>query len=134
MKKEFILGPIQTMWLENLEKYPERQARGALGTGRPDNYTACCLGEGLLCVARHEGIPLENFFDKSGEIREIDEKGNTSYASLHLNFSKLGLITNWGHSNRHTHSLASLNDHGKTWPEIAAIIRANPEMYFTEPK
>lgn len=31
-------------------------------------------------------------------------------------------------------SLAYLNDNGKTWPQIADIIMADPSQYFTEPK
>ena len=132
MKKEFKLGPLQELWLSQLEKYPERKMVGSLGkktNGR--NYQACCLGELHLCYYRlqKKKLPFEG-----GDIWDGDHDTLLAYS-----FKKYGLRSDngrilslhgryfKGHKN-----LANANDNGVTWPEIAAFIRKYPERVFTK--
>lgn len=133
----FELGPLQKMWLESLEKHPERQGRKVLGEGNSTHYKACCLGELLICEARLQGKPLP--FSEDNVLYD----GNSFY--LYDSYKRLGLRSKEGALKEHAgfffrggkeiclHSLARMNDHGYTWPEIAAYIRANPENVFTKP-
>lgn len=123
-KTTFEFGPIQTKWLESLEAHPERQATSVLGFKNPDNtYKACCLGElGLIA-----GL-CEWFSNK------LIAKSNSQNLDVYLSevYEEVGLYSENGNhkDNEYNQSLSFLNDNGKTWPQIAAIIRANPEDYF----
>ncbi len=133
--KTFQFGPLQLQWLESLENNPERQMTGSLGRKQPDgSYKACCLGEaGLVsgvCRFNGEGLLISSFND--------EDNSNACYQnSLYSgSFMEIGFRGNTGQrlDNDWTKYLYTLNDNGKTWPEIAAIVRAEPEQYFTEPK
>jgi hypothetical protein len=128
------LGPIQKAWLKSLREHPERQCSGKLGQKFNKNYLACCLGEALItyCKMKKRRIPF------TGEGILIDGSNDrTSYLSS--SFEKLGLISSSGMShspfyinNEEYYGLASANDNGVTWPQIADIIEANPENFFTK--
>ena len=127
---KFEFGPIQTKWLESLENNPERQTNGHLGTKLSDGtYKACCLGE----LAITAGLAQWN---ELNELVVFNSMGN-SLAYLHGVHDKVGLHSPTGRVPERCQktypskpSLSQLNDNGKTWPEIAAIVRENPEDYF----
>lgn len=127
--------PLQLLWLVTLEKHPERQGKDILGSGSPEKYTACCLGQLLVCSYEIENKPISKLFNNSGLIE--DNKfwtGTLTHSSslfgLKSNVGSLGtevLINGKIHN-----SLASMNDGGVTWPEIANYIRENPENVFEQ--
>lgn len=122
----FILGPLQEKWMQSLEQHPERQGRNTLGVQMSNgSYKACCLGEGGLTA----GICR---WDEEGLLVDIDS-GSTHY--LDSGYIKLGLRDKRGVAKDYilSESMASMNDDGYSWPEIAAIVRGNPEAYFTDP-
>lgn len=55
-----------------------------------------------------------------------------SIAILSHVYEQVGLIDSTGMATDHNKALTQLNDGGNTWPEIAAIVRANPEHFFTK--
>lgn len=123
---KFKLGPIQKKWLKSLEQHPERQMSQALGTKLSDGtYQACCLGEGGLIAKVCE-------WKEDGKLKTI---GGSSTGILDgESYRALGLLDEWGRrlDDDERYSLQTLNDSGKTWPQIAAILRANPEQYFNK--
>lgn len=130
-EKKFELGPLQKEWIASLRAHPERQERGFLGRGEPEKYNACCLGELLVCA--HRILPnFPNPFYK-GKICEINDQDIETY--LDKSFHTFGLNSSSGSVydgiNGHT-SLASANDFGMSWPEIADFIEAHPEKVFTK--
>ena len=126
--QKFELGPLQKEWLQRLRAHPERQGRIRLGKKNSDGtYTACVMGEAGLMLGTCE-------FDEEGILRE---KESDSEFILKLSYCKIGLLSYTGSpliDYFTTRDLAYLNDHGKTWLEIADIIEANPANYFREPK
>lgn len=120
----FPFGPIQKKWLQNLEKHPERQATGMLGARIAGSYQACCLGElGLIA-----GLLI---FDEEGSLRENSLAGNGTVLTRY--YSHLGLRSAGGEClDDRFQSLASMNDSGKTWPEIAKHVRKYGKYYFTK--
>lgn len=120
------LGPLQKQWLHNLKTYPERQMTEVLGKRNEDgSYKACCLGEAaIICGTAN--------WDKRGNLYDLVEENKNVLKS----YEAIGLRNSVGRRlDTETEGfLAQLNDSGKTWPEIAAIIEAEPDQYFTESK
>ena len=119
----FKLGPLQEEWVQSLEQHPERQMIQRLGRKNSDgSYRACCLGQaGLIAVVCE--------WNEDGD---LVVKGGGGYALLERNsYKAMGLRSPSGFSKGTLSPLAVINDSGATWPEIAALIRANPEEYFT---
>lgn len=129
-----LFGPVQRQWLENLERYPDRQCKGRLGDMTENGYEACCLGELLLTDVRMKG----------GSIMEIIQDGDSFYDEdgdsevLANSFVDFGLHGSGGEfrdgaqliNDGSFDSLADMNDKGFTWPEIAQWVRENPEQVF----
>lgn len=112
------LGPIQEKWLQSLEQNPERQHKGSLGVKTEDGYKTCCLGElGII----------------AGKCRWIDNKlaDGTNLFTL-TSAEEIGLYDEVGVTKDGQDSLASMNDKSYTWPDIAQIVRANPENFFSK--
>lgn len=140
------IGPIQELWLYRLENYPERQMTGRLGeyNSKTDEYSACCLGEYLITYKRAQKIPFEDIWDNEHN----EESGLNNFLLFDENdeetlvnsFDDLGLFSESGdiQGNYTTQEgetygcLAEMNDDNVPWPEIAAIIRENPEKFFRE--
>lgn len=128
-----ILGPLQTKWVERLEKYPERQLKGRLGIKFNDgSYRVCCLGEAHLMICEHLNIE-PNWKDNLLETQTGNLAGLENDS---ITVQTLGLINGLGRLKYNTPdykpSLAVMNDTDMTWSEIAAYIRANPENVFTK--
>lgn len=118
----FTIGPLQEEWLTYLETYPEQQHEGSLGFIRNGEIKACCLGaagliSGVVCPTE-DGM-LETFNSQVGGLSEC--------------YEAIGLYGEFGNTHDDTdyfRKLSVLNDHGTTWPEIAALIRSKPQDYF----
>jgi hypothetical protein len=114
-----LLTPNQEAWLQALESDEFKQTRGYLQV--EDRF--CCLGVGCV-VAEKAGIRVQR---TAGEL----DGGNLGlYPKVRV---WLGLRTADGHrkdSKTDLTALTWLNDDGKTFKEIAQIIKANPEEYF----
>lgn len=130
MEEKFQLGPLQKLWVESLRAHPERQGNYRLGKGNVTNYTACCLGELHLCAHRLANKKLP--FSASGLIVSDDDE-----ALLTRHWAEYGLYSPdgkiLGEGWEEFSSLATANDQGKTWLEIADFIEQNPEKVFTRP-
>lgn len=124
----FVLGPLQREWIKSLREHPERQESEQLGSGNLNDYTACCLGELLVCA--HRVLPNFPSPFKNGHIVDSDSK-----AYLSFSFERFGLFNSTGSIDNGSiggyFTLAYANDHGVTWPEIADFIESNPEKVFT---
>jgi hypothetical protein len=136
------LGPIQELWLYRLENYPDRQGDRRLGELNEDgeSYHASCLGEYLITYRRCNKVPFEELWsgDEGKDLFDNIHSGSVlvlrdSYKDLGLH-SENGLIVGdyYDKEGNYYGSLSQLNDHGFTWPEIAAIIRDRPEDIFTK--
>lgn len=123
------LGKLQKMWVEQLRKHPERQTRGILGKGTPQDYQACCLGELHLCAHRlkKKKLPFVN-----GVVVDT-----TNTECLEYSYEKYGLRSDIGYLKgksgewRDGFALAEMNDNSVPWTEIADFIEQNPEKVFT---
>lgn len=119
------LGPVQKRWVAYLKNNPERQHRGELGRIR-DGKKMCCLGAlgviGKSCKW-HDNILVENDSYVSNLL-------TTSFRQYGLSSEGGGAIYGTGN---YAPSLAAINDDGEnTWVDIAYIIEAVPEMFFTK--
>lgn len=146
---KFKLGPLQKLWLKNLKEHPERQTSDVLGNREvnttSNKYMACCLGELHVCHARLHKKKLPFVFDRI-------QDGNSD-SELQNSFSKYGLFGNSGAARypveiefssvydqdtvkkirkRRFIGLAAMNDAGVPWKQIAKLIEADPENYFSK--
>jgi hypothetical protein len=111
----------QTQWIAALRSDKYTQTQGCLH----DTKGSCCLG-----VAAQEFITDDvrvNVGLSSGRLRSYN--GETSAAPLYV-VNALGLFDEVGNDRFADESLASLNDMGRSFGEIADILEANPENYF----
>lgn len=118
------LGPLQRKWVNTLKKHPERQLEGQLGEAYEDEsiYKCCCLGQA--------GLLLGTCSFERGVLRETFSNG--SY-TLRDTYRQLGLRSEEGAILESHLTLTSLNDdHHHTWVDIAYLIEAAPELFFTE--
>jgi hypothetical protein len=149
--KKFKLGPLQKLWLKNLKGHPERQTSDVLGSrevnSNSSKYMACCLGELHVCHARLHKKKLPFIDDQIMD--------DTSDSNLARSFEKYGLRGNSGACKvpvevefvpiyardvfddkkpklKRFASLAIMNDNGVPWKQIAKIIQADPENFFTK--
>lgn len=143
------LGPLQQAWVESLETHPERQLATRLGALQFNgSYKACCLGELLICSRRLQNpeLDVKTLFNTWGDLVDssTDDCNDDSTGFLVSSYKIYGLVDlrgsfvcgsrtltkNNGEKYSKVTSLANLNDWGWTWPEIAAIVRKNPEWVF----
>lgn len=122
------LGPNQERWLKALESGEWKQGRWQLCHG--DGH--CCLG---VAAKLFSEMRIEQ--ESSGHTRWWSPDG-VSYSSICPPDAQeaLSLYGYCGEAAaREDHqSLASLNDNVTPFPEIAAIIRRDPSVYFREPR
>lgn len=113
----FELGPLQRKWIEALESGLYMQCQGSLRHQNSIWIGYCCLG-----VAN-----------------EVCGLGESHDLALIHTYKEIGLRKPngdpevWSESNRPL-TLTGLNDLGKSFAEIAKILRDKPEVYFTESK
>lgn len=117
------LGPMQTQWVEALEsgKYPQGKSKL-----RTIDNEFCCLG--VACDLF--GPKPEVVQTTIGNIYAYDGQYNYLPASLQ---EKLKFHTQDGKNIATNTHLTYLNDDGKTFVEIAQMVRANPSHFFREP-
>ena len=127
------LGPNQELWLKDLEttEVPQEKEYLSVEDKNGNLIGDCCLGRackvfGLFPNKKEEHIdPLKIivFFN------------NCSQQCPLVIVEKLKFYSCTGSSNDSIgdHCLVILNDTGKTFKEIAAIIRKDPSVYFSEP-
>lgn len=127
------LGPKQTEWIRRLRSGEYTQITHNLRT----EHGYCCLG---VATEMELGEPDDCYkgylSDGSGAIIEMWRGYDTELpeevrSSLKFYYSDGG--TPDGAEVGHLSSLASLNDKGKTFAEIADLVEANPHHYFEEP-
>jgi len=119
----FKLGPNQERWLKALESGDFKQGRGALYNR--DSNTYCCLGVAAALFLP----PGHNFGDRTLW------NGSSSFLIRH---DILGLYDAAGRFAPERpqkdfiglRSLSCANDEGRTFKQIAAFCRANPEDVF----
>ena len=117
------LGLLQLEWLEALESGKFEQGQTCL---KKDNKF-CCLG--VAC----ELSGIEAILMTRSGITRYEYLGEKHYLPKEI-VDKLKFRGNQGDAfGEPTMAIALLNDEGKTFKEIAAIIRANPFQYFTAP-
>jgi hypothetical protein len=126
-------------WLQALESGEFKQSQGILCRKVPNGWAYCCLGVGCE-VAEQHGVTIRRATDEDKRVR-CDDIGRILGGSLDGQpdvKTWLGLRENTGAvcypdgrvRNNGVH-LATLNDDQKLpFPEIAQIIRANPEKYL----
>ena len=115
------LGPLQLEWLEALESGKFEQGQTCL---KKDNKF-CCLG--VACeLSGITAIPAAGY----GVVR-YEYLGERHYLPQEI-VDRLKFRSNQGCAfGEPRMAIAILNDEGKTFKEIATIIRANPAQYFT---
>lgn len=123
-------------WVEVLKSDRFKQARHVLHNVDEDSY--CCLG--VACqLAIEAGVSLKqrDFFSESDGANITAYGDNDNFTSLPEEVQNwLGLDTDVGmlprpnDITRLEESLAGLNDTGKTFADIAAIIESEPEGLF----
>lgn len=120
-----VLGPLQLQWLEALESGKFEQGQNCLRSG--DNKF-CCLG--VACEL--SGIePILNSNYLSPRYEYLGERHYLPQVIV----DKLKFRDNQGiaFGKQPGKAIAYLNDMGRTFKDIAEIIRANPALYFTAP-
>jgi len=123
---------LRELWLQSLEKNPERQGKYCLGSKYKDSYLACCLGE---CVIVHgDDVWEENRLIVADplNIKEPTRALLYNYKKYFLRSKYGDLKTSAVIKGNEFSSLSAINDRGITWPEIAAYIRSNPDNVFTD--
>lgn len=129
------LGPRQRAWVESLRKYPERQTDGILGrklNGEDIPYKACCLGEAMCVKARiqKKRIPFnaDGFLSNKDDINlEVLSRNDVKYFGFRTEYGDILDLNLSG-----SRTLATANDAGVTWAEIANFVELNPQAVFTK--
>ena len=101
----------QLKWVEALESGEYKQATGVLFDG--DGY--CCLGVACHIAGASIQAPRDGNLSRYLGVRDF-----------------LGLSDDVGSFENWTGSLTSLNDAGKSFAEIAALIRSQPKGLFVK--
>ena len=123
MPRKFIYTPEQEAWLTDLETTDAPQTTAKLHT----ENGFCCLGRACIVFK----TPQTSWINEDG-IDVFSYEGESGPAPQSI-VDKLHLFTNEGKPRIETKNiecLVELNDAGKTFKEIAAIIRAHPWRYF----
>ena len=135
------LTPEQEEWLQALEsgKYTQGKLKlRAKPTPETAEWSYCCLG--IACELFKDRLTITSSEEISGfqlvtkyADSTVAALPNNLVAFLHLN-SPLGNFRGPNYTDKSINcgSLSSLNDSsGKNFQEIAAFIRANPQLVFT---
>lgn len=132
------LGPKQLDWiafLEGTKKFKRRKVRQGHGWLFNDNLY-CCLGVLEVCVLGNEPRMVGKFWrvsgrsDYSGNYKQLGLRGRRG--ELKNQDAFLTAIKAAGYTGKNCEDLADYNDHGATFYQIAAAIRAVPHAVFSE--
>ena len=126
-----IPGPNQEKWLQALESGKYKQGKNSLCIA--GKY--CCLG--VACDVFETPVYERYYDDEDDEAGGVIIYGTEGYhtggvAPLDVQ-DKLKLYTSAGNPSKGGVALVGLNDEGRTFKEIAALIRKDPSNYFKEP-
>jgi len=117
------LGPNQKKWLEALRSGKYQQGKNKL---RDSDDRFCCLG--VACeVLNVSFVAVDGFF-------YYDGNAQISPVTVVNDIALYGASGDNADRRDDTKRLTYLNDHGKTFAEIADIIEADPAGYFKESK
>lgn len=128
------LGPNQTKWLEALESSKYEQGLSRL---RTIGNKFCCLGVACDIFGKEAGLSewkIDDHHTQWYSIADSSEEafgGRLPQSMIQFMGFRDSLGINIDQNNKK--ALALLNDSGKSFGEIAAIIRQDPSVYFTEP-
>ena len=134
------LGPLQTKWVQFLKDNAHLQQKNSLGNNESGEMKYCCLGAARKIICEAEDSELTTMrLGETISITDVHESNNEAYhkmiGALQYSYSKIGLKSALGSFTKpgmgYT-NLASMNDGGKTWIEIAEFIKSNPEAVFTK--
>lgn len=114
-------------WVEALRSGEYKQARGALTRKRNGDVSHCCLGVACDLYAKENELDIEEA-KRTSEGVVISYGGTTGYLPERVR-EWLGLRDFCGAFDA-INSLASRNDSGATFNEIANIIESEPEGLF----
>lgn len=114
---------VKEKWLDALESGEVKQGRGHLHDLKEDTY--CCLG--VLCsIAADEGV-VSRMPSNVGNLEQFTGESGPSVGLLPRNVMRwAGMVSTDGtflDENNNPTSLASQNDSGATFDEIAQMIR-----------
>jgi hypothetical protein len=116
----FIFTKEQLEWIEALESGKYKQCSDKLYD--PETNGFCCLG--VACAIN--GVPItSNYYQRHGGAASLSNTTKTRAV-----MDKLHLRGELGDSD--DDCLASLNDNGKSFEDIAQVLRKMPEQYFSE--
>jgi len=125
------IGPIQEKWLQALESGQFAQGKGFLCS----DGKFCCLGVAceVLGLEKHKAGPYMHYGPTCADSAALIPESGMELLGL---YGRAGAIKGSILVNGDTYSsLATLNDKSNLiFPEIAALIRANPEKFFKETK
>lgn len=123
------LGPLQTEWIRRLRSGEYEQGDGCLERRAYGKVYFCCLG--IACrVAIDSGVDVK--LVNKGDYVEY-EGGHAASLPREV-MHDMKFRSGFGECVAdQKDSLAILNDHHKTFSEIADIVCADPSLYFTEP-
>jgi hypothetical protein len=104
------LGPKQKLVVEALRSKKYTQGKDRLCTITESGAYYCCLGV----------------------MNEVLGLGETDNNYLRNTYLDIGLYSSSGANRDATTTLATMNDSGVIFPEIANLMESNPEMFFSK--
>lgn len=115
------LGPNQERWIAALESGEFKQGKGQL-----------CRFKRHCCLA----VACELFATEPKRNRGSAGVywGGECMVATHSVVEALALYSTCGLSRKGDQRLSALNDAGKTFTQIAALVRNDPSMWFREPR
>ncbi len=116
-----VLGPNQEKWVAALESGQYKQVKGCLSS----DHGYCCLGVAceILEIPKTRG-DYHTYFTYDGDTAVLPDSAK----------QLLAMRTDNGAINGDAFSLVALNDIGKTFSEIAQVIRDSADELFSEPR
>lgn len=133
----FQYTPEQTAWLEALESGEYKQCRFVLCNANENSY--CCLGvaceianklrPGIVDITVSEVLVYHNTGLRPDKVK-VKVYGSESSVLPFAIERLFRLYSRNGKDRSCPTALSELNDNGKSFKEIAAIIRANPQNFF----
>lgn len=121
----FTPGPLQTAWLDALKSGKYKQTKEVLFSSMEDAY--CCLG--VACIIA--GLLPIRVGDT--DYTRFEDQENVLPESIVEKMSFRGTGGEKRNTLDSSEALYRLNDQGVSFVEIAKIVEADPEQYFSSP-